>query len=81
MDGRCIGNCATASLRSLAGGLSLDSPALMAGNTGRMWLRQDFILELKPNTSSGRRAGARQIRIYEEQLGMRGRVIYYEPPR
>ena len=37
------------------------------------------ILELKPNTSSGRAAGARQIRNYEEQLGMPGRVIYYDP--
>lgn len=37
------------------------------------------ILELKPNTPSGRAAGARQIRNYEEQLNMRGRVIYYEP--
>jgi len=38
------------------------------------------ILELKPNTPSGRAAGARQIRTYQEQLGMRGRVIYYDPP-
>lgn len=37
------------------------------------------ILELKPNTPSGRAAGARQIQIYEEQLGMPGRVIYYDP--
>jgi RHS repeat-associated protein len=37
------------------------------------------ILELKPNTPSGRAAGARQIQNYEDQLGMRGRVIYYEP--
>jgi len=37
------------------------------------------IFELKPNTPSGRAAGARQIRNYEKQLGMRGRVIYYEP--
>jgi hypothetical protein len=37
------------------------------------------ILELKPNTSSGRAAGARQIRNYEEQLGLPGRVIYYGP--
>ncbi len=37
------------------------------------------VLELKPNTPSGRAAGARQIRIYEEQLGMLGRVIYYDP--
>jgi RHS repeat-associated protein len=37
------------------------------------------ILELKPNTPTGRAAGERQIRTYEEQLGMPGRVIYYEP--
>ena len=37
------------------------------------------ILELKPNTPSGRAAGARQIQNYEDQLGRRGRVIYYEP--
>jgi hypothetical protein len=37
------------------------------------------ILELKPNTPSGRAAGERQIKKYEEQLGMRGKVIYYEP--
>lgn len=39
------------------------------------------ILELKPNTPSGRAAGARQLRTYEDQLGTRGRVIYYDPPR
>lgn len=38
------------------------------------------ILELKPNTPSGRAAGERQIRNYEKQLGMPGRVIYYDPP-
>jgi len=37
------------------------------------------ILELKPNTRTGRSAGARQNRNYEEQLGMPGRVIYYDP--
>ncbi len=36
------------------------------------------ILELKPNTPSGRSAGARQIKKYEEQLGMPARVIYYD---
>jgi hypothetical protein len=36
------------------------------------------ILELKPNTPSGRAAGARQINKYEEQLGMPCRVIYYD---
>jgi hypothetical protein len=39
-----------------------------------------FILEFKPNTPSGRRAGERQIRLYETQLQLRGRVIYYDPP-
>ena len=37
------------------------------------------ILELKPNTPSGRAAGARQVSNYENQLGMPGRVIYYDP--
>ena len=37
------------------------------------------IIELKPNTPSGRAAGARQLERYEEQLGMRGKVIYYDP--
>jgi hypothetical protein len=35
------------------------------------------ILELKPDTPSV--VGARQIRNYEEQIGMPGRVIYYKP--
>jgi hypothetical protein len=38
-------------------------------------------LELKPNTPSGRAAGRRQAKIYREQLGMKGRVIYYDPPK
>jgi RHS repeat-associated protein len=56
---------------------------MVQGGNGR-WYRPDVItpggriLELKPNTPSGRRAGARQIRIYQEQLGMRARVIYYD---
>jgi hypothetical protein len=36
-------------------------------------------MELKPNTPSGRRAGARQAQRYRDQLGMKGRVIYYDP--
>ncbi|WHI49785.1 hypothetical protein P3339_15050 [Microbulbifer sp. MLAF003] len=36
-------------------------------------------MELKPNTPSGRRAGARQAQRYQEQLSMKGRVIYYDP--
>ncbi|MFC4700581.1 RHS repeat domain-containing protein [Glaciecola siphonariae] len=35
-------------------------------------------MELKPNTPSGRRTGARQAERYREQLGMKGRVIYYD---
>lgn len=62
------------------------SEPLLGGADGRNY-RPDVvtpsgrILELKPNTPSGRAAGARQIRNYEEQLGRRGRVIYYDPPR
>ncbi len=35
------------------------------------------IIELKPNTPSGRAAGKAQLRRYKKQLGMSGRVIYY----
>jgi hypothetical protein len=49
------------------------------------WYKPDVVtpsgkvIELKPNTPSGRAAGEQQIRIYEKQLGMKGRVIYYDP--
>ena len=36
-------------------------------------------IELKPNTPSGRAAGACQLRKYERATGMKGRVIYYDP--
>jgi RHS repeat-associated protein len=36
-------------------------------------------IELKPDTPSGRRAGERQLRRYEELLGKKGRVVYYKP--
>jgi hypothetical protein len=36
-------------------------------------------LELKPNTPSGRAAGARQIKKYETVTGKKGRVLYYDP--
>jgi hypothetical protein len=36
-------------------------------------------MELKPNTPSGRATGERQAQRYREQLGMEGRVIYYDP--
>lgn len=40
---------------------------------------QGRYMELKPNTPSGRAAGARQAARYEKQLGSRVRVIYYDP--
>jgi len=36
-------------------------------------------VELKPNTPSGRRQGAKQIQKYKEATGKNGRVIYYNP--
>jgi RHS repeat-associated protein len=36
-------------------------------------------VELKPNTPSGRAAGARQIQKYKDATGTKGRVIYYDP--
>ena len=58
----------------------------MLGANGKTYVpdvvtRNGRILELKPNTPSGASAGARQIATYEKQLGMRGRVIFYEPPK
>jgi RHS repeat-associated protein len=41
--------------------------------------RTGHIIELKPNTASGRKQGALQIAIYMEQLGKKGRVMYYDP--
>jgi hypothetical protein len=38
-----------------------------------------YLMELKPNTPSGQRAGAKQIKRYKEQTGNKGRVIYYDP--
>lgn len=38
-----------------------------------------YLLELKPDTPSGRRAGARQVKRYTEQTGNKARVIYYDP--
>lgn len=36
-------------------------------------------VELKPNTPSGHRQGAKQIEKYKEATGTNGRVIYYDP--
>lgn len=58
------------------------SEVTLRGANGRLY-RPDAltpggrIIELKPNTPSGRRSGAAQIQTYREQLGRNGRVIYY----
>ncbi len=36
-------------------------------------------IELKPNTPSGRQAGKRQMKKYEDATDKKGRVIYYDP--
>lgn len=36
-------------------------------------------IELKPNTVSGRKQGARQKKKYEQALGKKGKVVYYDP--
>jgi hypothetical protein len=36
-------------------------------------------MELKPNTPPGRATGEAQAQRYRDQLGMEGRVIYYDP--
>ncbi|MDC0740009.1 hypothetical protein [Polyangium mundeleinium] len=36
-------------------------------------------IELKPNTPTGKEAGKRQMKKYEEAFRKKGRVIYYEP--
>lgn len=38
-------------------------------------------IEVKPNTPSGRAAGARQAKKYEEATGQKVRVLYYDPKR
>jgi hypothetical protein len=38
-----------------------------------------FQMELKPNTATGKRAGARAVRKYEKGTGNKTRVIYYNP--
>ncbi|MDR1244459.1 MAG: hypothetical protein LBJ98_00565 [Endomicrobium sp.] len=36
-------------------------------------------IELKPNTPRGRSRGRAQAKKYREQLGMNGKVVYYDP--
>jgi len=61
-----------------------ETPPRMLGKDGR-YHQPDVLtpsgrfLELKPNTPSGRAAGQRQAQRYRDQLGIEGRVIYYDP--
>ncbi|HEX2802305.1 MAG TPA: hypothetical protein VHN73_09605, partial [Phenylobacterium sp.] len=41
--------------------------------------KERFQMEMKPNTPTGRRAGARAAQKYEEGTGNKTRVIYYNP--
>ena len=60
------------------------SEKTILGNDGKR-LRPDAIdpqgrpIELKPNSPTGRSRGEKQLKKYEEALGKKGRVVYYEP--
>ncbi len=41
--------------------------------------RRDKPVELKPNTPSGRKRGAKDLKEQESATGKKGRVVYYEP--
>jgi hypothetical protein len=38
-----------------------------------------FVVDLKPDTPSGRRAGAKAVEKYERELGNRARIVFYNP--
>jgi hypothetical protein len=38
-----------------------------------------FLMDWKPNTPTGRAAGARKAKRYQEQTGNKTRTIYYDP--
>lgn len=42
-------------------------------------LGSNDLMELKPNTPSGRKAGAAAVPKYEQATGEKARVIYYDP--
>ena len=71
-------------VKVLAKGDGWVSEKLMQGANGKFY-RPDVItpsgnfIELKPNTISGRLKGYYQARTYRTQLGLHGRVIYYNP--
>ena len=58
----------------------------MKGADGKMYkpdvvTPRGRIMELKPNTPSGRASGVRQSNNYSQQLGRPARPIHYDPPR
>ncbi|MFO0986008.1 MAG: hypothetical protein U1F37_01385 [Alphaproteobacteria bacterium] len=45
-----------------------------------IWIKEwDYLIEIKPNTITGRIAGALQCAIYTAVTGFKCRVVYYEP--
>jgi len=69
-------------LKALAKGWQAE--VTMIGKNGRKY-RPDIItpsgnfIELKPNTISGRLKGWYQSNRYKRELGIHGRVVYYNP--
>ncbi len=62
----------------------VDRPRFIDPVTGKNLIpdvqtRKGYLLDLKPNTPSGRATGRRQMKKYEKATGRRGRVIYYDP--
>lgn len=54
-------------------------PDLMAPARNPGDARRRYLMELNPNTPSGRRAGARAAERYTRETGNKTRVIYYNP--
>lgn len=40
--------------------------------------KRGYLLDFKPNTESGRRAGAEKKALYERELGRKTRIVYYD---
>lgn len=60
------------------------TPQLFDPETGNMLIPDavtpsNHPVELKPNTPSGKRQGAKQIKAYEKAMQTNGRVVYYDP--
>jgi hypothetical protein len=64
---------------SMRGKTATVRPDAMAPARDRLDPTRRRFIELKPNTPSGRRAGERSVRKYEEETGNRTRVIYCNP--